>query len=143
MFCLFTHQAKIQICCTVKLISWNVVNLSHLYHFYLFSSKTWSFVTKIFEITRTIYSNSERSEQFFVTECFLCPRYPHSGFYIHLCPFVRSFVRSFVPNLNFNKFQKKLQIDMNKRYLYKYKVSHRHLIEIEFHKILIGILQIL
>ena len=24
---------------------------------------------KIFEITRTIYSNSERSEQFFVTEC--------------------------------------------------------------------------
>ena len=33
MFCLFTHQAKIQICCTVKLISWNVVNLSHLYEF--------------------------------------------------------------------------------------------------------------
>ena len=31
MFCLFTHQAKIQICCTVKLIPWNVVNLSHLY----------------------------------------------------------------------------------------------------------------
>ena len=31
MFCLFIHQAKIQICCTVKLISWNVVNLSHLY----------------------------------------------------------------------------------------------------------------
>ena len=30
MFCLFTHQAKIQICCTVKLIPWNVVNLSHL-----------------------------------------------------------------------------------------------------------------
>ena len=26
---------------------------------------------KIFEITRTIYSNSERSEQFLVTECFL------------------------------------------------------------------------
>ena len=25
---------------------------------------------KIFEITRTIYSNSERSEQFLVTECF-------------------------------------------------------------------------
>ena len=24
MFCLFTHQAKIQICCTVKLIPWNV-----------------------------------------------------------------------------------------------------------------------
>ena len=31
MFCLFTHQAKIQICCTVKLIPWNVVNLSHHY----------------------------------------------------------------------------------------------------------------
>ena len=31
MFCLFTDQAKIQICCTVKLIPWNVVNLSHLY----------------------------------------------------------------------------------------------------------------
>ena len=30
MFCLFTHQAKIQICFTVKLISWTVVNLSHL-----------------------------------------------------------------------------------------------------------------
>jgi hypothetical protein len=73
---------------------------------------------------------------------FLSPRYPHSGFYIHLCSFVRPFVRP-VPNLNFNKFQKKLQIDMNKRYLYKYKVSHRHLIEIQFHKILIGILQIL
>ena len=29
-FCLFTHQAKIQICCTVKLIPWNLVNLSHL-----------------------------------------------------------------------------------------------------------------
>ena len=27
-------------------------------------------VCKIFEITRTIYSNSERSEQFLVTECF-------------------------------------------------------------------------
>ena len=26
---------------------------------------------KIFEITRQIYSNSERSEQFLVTECFL------------------------------------------------------------------------
>ena len=25
MFCLVTHQAKIQICCTVKLIPWNVV----------------------------------------------------------------------------------------------------------------------
>ena len=25
MFCLFRHQAKIQICCTVKLIPWNVV----------------------------------------------------------------------------------------------------------------------
>ena len=25
MFCLFTHQANIQICCTVKLILWNVV----------------------------------------------------------------------------------------------------------------------
>ena len=24
---------------------------------------------------------------------FLSPRYPHSGFYIHLCPFVRPFVR--------------------------------------------------
>ena len=31
MFCLFTHQAKIQICCRGKLIPWNVVNLSHLY----------------------------------------------------------------------------------------------------------------
>ena len=31
MFCLFTYQAKIQICCTVKLIPWNVGNLSHLY----------------------------------------------------------------------------------------------------------------
>ena len=28
-------------------------------------------ICKIFEITRTIYSNSERSEQFLVTECFL------------------------------------------------------------------------
>ena len=28
-------------------------------------------IFKIFEITRTIYSNSERSEQFLVTECFL------------------------------------------------------------------------
>ena len=27
-------------------------------------------ICKIFEITRTIYSNSERSEQFLVTECF-------------------------------------------------------------------------
>ena len=27
-------------------------------------------IEKIFEITRTIYSNSERSEQFLVTECF-------------------------------------------------------------------------
>ena len=27
-------------------------------------------ICKIFEITRTIYSNSERSEQFSVTECF-------------------------------------------------------------------------
>ena len=27
-------------------------------------------LTKIFEITKTIYSNSERSEQFLVTECF-------------------------------------------------------------------------
>ena len=27
-------------------------------------------ISKIFEITRTIYSNSERSEQFLVTECF-------------------------------------------------------------------------
>ena len=36
MFCLFTHQAKIQICCTVKLISWNIVNLSHLYSYKLF-----------------------------------------------------------------------------------------------------------
>ena len=27
-------------------------------------------IRKIFEITRTIYSNSERSEQFLVTECF-------------------------------------------------------------------------
>ena len=31
MFWLFTHQAEIQICCTVKLILWNVVNLSQLY----------------------------------------------------------------------------------------------------------------
>ena len=31
MFCLFTNQAKIQICCTVKLISWNIVNLCHLW----------------------------------------------------------------------------------------------------------------
>ena len=30
MFCLFTHQTKFQICCTVKLIPWNIVNLSHL-----------------------------------------------------------------------------------------------------------------
>ena len=28
-------------------------------------------ICKIFDITRTIYSNSERSEQFLVTECFL------------------------------------------------------------------------
>ena len=27
-------------------------------------------IYKFFEITRTIYSNSERSEQFLVTECF-------------------------------------------------------------------------
>ena len=27
-------------------------------------------ICKIFEITRTIYSNSERSEQFLVIECF-------------------------------------------------------------------------
>ena len=27
-------------------------------------------VSKFFEITRTIHSNSERSEQFLVTECF-------------------------------------------------------------------------
>ena len=26
MFCLFTHQAKIQICCRVKLIPWNVLS---------------------------------------------------------------------------------------------------------------------
>ena len=45
----------------------------------LFLSKVWHFVTKIvltnyekkvFEITGTIYSNSERSEQFLVKECF-------------------------------------------------------------------------
>ena len=30
----------------------------------------WPRIFKIFEITRTIYSNSERSEQFLVTECF-------------------------------------------------------------------------
>ena len=30
MFCLFTHQAKIQICSRVKLIPWNVVDLSHV-----------------------------------------------------------------------------------------------------------------
>ena len=28
-------------------------------------------ISKVFEITRTIYSNSERSEQFMVTDCFL------------------------------------------------------------------------
>ena len=33
-------------------------------------SGTSSRICKIFEITRTIYSNSERSEQFLVTECF-------------------------------------------------------------------------
>ena len=30
-FAFFTHQAKIQICCRLMLIPWNVVNLSHLY----------------------------------------------------------------------------------------------------------------
>ena len=54
--------------------------------FIIFTRKKWYFVTKIvltycekklfywsrktFEITRTIHSNSERSEQFLVTECF-------------------------------------------------------------------------
>ena len=31
----------------------------------------WNWIFKIFEITRTIYSNSQRSEQSLVTECFL------------------------------------------------------------------------
>ena len=32
---------------------------------------------QIFEITRTIYSNGERSEQFFVTECYLFLKVSH------------------------------------------------------------------
>ena len=33
-------------------------------------SSDWEKLCKIFEITRTIYSNSERSEQFLITKCF-------------------------------------------------------------------------
>ena len=49
-----------------------------IYHDKYMCQKQWYFVTKIvlpycvlvISITRTIYSNSERSEQFLVTECF-------------------------------------------------------------------------
>ena len=39
MFCLFIHPAKIQICWTVKLISWNVVNLSN------FNNGSWHLIS--------------------------------------------------------------------------------------------------
>ena len=58
-----------------------------------------------------------------MTSPFLSPRYPHSGFYIHLC----SSVRPFGTNFNFITFQKKLHININTRYpisKYKSQVTH-------------------
>ena len=40
MVCLFTYQAKIQIFCRVKLITWNLVNLSHFYFQFISNEKT-------------------------------------------------------------------------------------------------------
>ena len=52
-------------------------------------------ICKHFEVTRTIYSNSERSEQFLVTECFLTCS----------CRFLRS-----------NKLDRTIEIHIGKKY---------------------------
>ena len=59
---------------------------------------------------------------------FLSPRYPHSGFYIHLCPSVRP-----ASNLNFNtNFQNKLKV--NTRNLEsKCRKILLEFLELEFH----------
>ena len=48
---------------------WEKIGSSDWEKLLKFEAEGWEFAL-IFEITRTIYSNSERSEQFLVTECF-------------------------------------------------------------------------
>ena len=72
-------------------------------------------ICKIFEVTRTIYSNSERSEQFLETECFLtCFTFMFSfyGKFI-ICIFCWKicFVNKFVNNVWFCFEMKKPSID--------------------------------
>ena len=54
----------------VKLASWLEMVFCYQNCSDLLWEKIVPVIEKIFEITRTIYSNSERSEQLFVTECF-------------------------------------------------------------------------
>ena len=63
-------------CSPVATTVYSLPDLSTVKKLFLWLRKTfeiwgwWPRISNICEITRTIYSNSKRSEQFFVTECF-------------------------------------------------------------------------